>query len=90
METLGGKIVERIVGFSSGEAAIITNARHANAINLGTASLQRAIEAANEGRGGEYIAVDLREAMDHLGELTGEVTTEDILNEIFGKFCIGK
>ena len=90
LEALGEKIAERIAGFNSGEAAIITNARHANAINLGAASLQRAIEAANEGRGGEYLAVDLREAMDHLGELTGEVTTEDILNEIFGKFCIGK
>ena len=90
MEALGEKIAERVGEISSGEAAIITNARHANAIKLGAASLQMAVEAAKEGRGGEYLAVDLREAMDHLGELTGEVTTDDILNEIFGKFCIGK
>lgn len=90
MEALGEKIAERVSEISSGEAAIITNARHANAIKLGAASLQMAVEAAKEGRGGEYLAVDLREAMDHLGELTGEVTTDDILNEIFGKFCVGK
>jgi tRNA modification GTPase len=38
----------------------------------------------------EVISVFLRETLDHLGELVGETTTEDILNNIFGKFCIGK
>jgi tRNA modification GTPase len=38
----------------------------------------------------DLIATDIRSALHHLGEITGEVTTEDILGNIFGKFCIGK
>ena len=38
----------------------------------------------------EIIAVDIRLALDHLGEITGETTSEDVLNHIFANFCIGK
>ena len=44
----------------------------------------------NEGLTGEYISVDLRNAENSLGEIIGEVTSDDILNNIFMKFCIGK
>ena len=42
------------------------------------------------GMSGEFISADLRMAVDAISEVTGEVTTDDILNEVFSRFCIGK
>jgi len=53
-------------------------------------SLERAIEAITGSQSNEFIAADVREAAEDLGEITGEVTTEDILDSIFSKFCVGK
>ncbi len=53
-------------------------------------ALSQAIDAINDNIGLEFIALDLREAMDALGEIVGQVTSEDILNNIFSQFCIGK
>ncbi|HQU71335.1 MAG TPA: hypothetical protein PLG66_03515 [Calditrichia bacterium] len=47
-------------------------------------------QSLHEGASDEILAVDIRLAMDHLGEITGETTSEDVLNHIFGNFCIGK
>ncbi len=53
-------------------------------------SLDKAVESIDSGMSGEFISVDLRNAINYLGEITGEFTNDEILDYIFSKFCIGK
>jgi tRNA modification GTPase len=70
--------------------AIVTNSRHYEALS-GTAQAVSSIqEGMAQGVPGDLLAIDLRRALHHLGTITGEVTSDEILGEIFGKFCIGK
>ncbi len=75
---------------SEGQSILVTNTRHADCLRRGIAALDRADEALDEGRTEEFLAYELREATDALGEIIGAVTTDDILNGIFSRFCIGK
>ncbi|MGA7836961.1 MAG: tRNA uridine-5-carboxymethylaminomethyl(34) synthesis GTPase MnmE, partial [Ignavibacteriaceae bacterium] len=68
----------------------VSNLRHYNCLKKANESLGNARESVNNKLSGEFIAVDLRNAADNLGEIIGEVTSDDILNNIFTKFCIGK
>jgi len=83
---------ERVMGVSaySEKDAIITNIRHYNCLTMAKESLLNVIETARERLSGEFIASDLRAAEFAFSEIIGEVTPEDILNNIFSKFCIGK
>ena len=72
------------------ESVTITNERHYFALVRAKEGLQSSIESLKLGESEEFIAVDLRLAIDSIGEIIGLVTTEDILNNIFSKFCIGK
>lgn len=74
---------------SSGEL-VLTNLRHKLCLENVIRSLTEAAGSVEKGLSGEFISVDLRSAMSHLGEITGEVTNDEILNNIFGSFCIGK
>ncbi len=74
----------------SERSAIVTNLRHFDALKKAKSHLQNAKESIADNMSGEFIAVDLRNAESSLGEIIGKVTTEDILNNIFAKFCIGK
>lgn len=69
---------------------IITNLRHKMAIDGAVTSLETASGSLKSGLPLEIIAVEMRDALDRLGEIVGAVTTEDILNRIFNEFCIGK
>lgn len=69
---------------------IITNLRHKLCLENVVSALQNAIQTIDEGLTGEFISIDLRNAMKYLGEITGEVTNDEILNNIFRNFCIGK
>lgn len=69
---------------------LVTNVRHRDALVRAMKSLELALMSLRENASGEFVSVDLRAALDALGEITGEVTTEDILNNIFSHFCIGK
>ncbi len=68
----------------------VTSSRHFGALSKGVDSLQRALDSMNEGRTSEFLALDVRGAIQAVSEITGEVTSEDILNSIFSRFCIGK
>lgn len=77
-------------GPASEETACLTNVRHYGLVLNATGALKRAEMGSREGSGEEYILVDLKEALDRLGEITGEVGVEDIYDRIFSTFCIGK
>jgi len=68
----------------------ITRTRHANALKTALTHIEKAYESLLENQSQEFVAMDLRVTMDALGEITGKVSTEDILNKIFSDFCIGK
>lgn len=69
---------------------ILTNLRHRICLENVVISLNNAVTTIDEGMSGEFISVDLRNSLKHLGEITGEVTNDEILNNIFRNFCIGK
>lgn len=73
----------------SGEA-VLTRVRHVDAIRSAYTALARAEEAARSGLSHEFVADDLRLAAVALGELTGEITPDDLLDAIFSTFCVGK
>jgi tRNA modification GTPase len=72
------------------KTAIVTNLRHHNCLKKSRENLINARESILKKMSGEFIAVDLRNAEMNLAEIIGEVTSDDILNNIFMKFCIGK
>ncbi len=72
------------------ESVTITNERHYEALMRAKERLITAHKSAEQQESNEFIAVDLRAALDSIGEIVGIVTSEDILNNIFSKFCIGK
>lgn len=74
----------------SEKSAIVTNLRHFNALTRSKKSLEDTLTSLDTGLSGEFISVDLRNAESNLSEIIGKITTDDILNNIFSKFCIGK
>lgn len=69
---------------------VVTNARHADALQKANSSLYKVLGGLNKNISGEFLAADIRNSLDSLGEITGEVTSDDLLGNIFSKFCIGK
>lgn len=71
-------------------SAVVTNSRHYAHLTGTDNALAQAINGLDSGVTPDWLAMDLRVALQHLGELTGEITTDDLLDSIFSKFCIGK
>ncbi|MCT4624523.1 MAG: tRNA uridine-5-carboxymethylaminomethyl(34) synthesis GTPase MnmE, partial [Schleiferiaceae bacterium] len=69
---------------------IVTNARHLHALTQAGENLARAQHGLEMDLPGDLMAQDIRQTLFHLGEITGEVSADDLLGNIFGKFCIGK
>jgi tRNA modification GTPase len=74
----------------SSDDVIITNIRHYEALNLVSESLGRVIAGLEDQIPEDLIAIDIRQAIHYLGEITGEITSDEILGNIFRYFCIGK
>ena len=72
------------------DAVLVTNLRHFEALQHAAASLQSVRKGLNEDLPTDLVAQDLREALYYLGSITGEITTDEVLGSIFGRFCIGK
>jgi tRNA modification GTPase len=72
------------------DAVIVTNARHYQALTHARDAIARAIHGLTVGLSGDLLDQDIRECLHWLGEITGEITTDNILAEIFTHFCIGK
>lgn len=73
-----------------GEGAVVSNARHKDAIDSALGALAKSWGSISTSEPPECVASHLRDAQDSLGSITGEVTTDDLLDKIFSKFCIGK
>jgi tRNA modification GTPase len=69
---------------------MVTNVRHQAALDRASESLDQARESVGAGLANELVAVDIRTAADALAEITGAITTDEILERIFSSFCIGK
>jgi tRNA modification GTPase len=74
----------------SAEDVIITNARHFEALDKSHQAAKRILEGLDSNLPGDLLAMDMREVLNYFGEITGHVTTDEILGNIFRNFCIGK
>ena len=74
----------------SNNETIVTNLRHYEELQLTLHEINSIIDGLNSGLTGDFLAVNIRQSLFHLGSITGEVTTDPLLGNIFGKFCIGK
>jgi len=72
------------------ESVIVTAARHAGALEAANLALDHALETTRACLPGDFIAIDVRGALDALGEITGETVTDEIVHRIFQDFCVGK
>ena len=77
-------------GALSGDTSIVSNSRHYDALLKALGEIQRVKEGLDGGIPSDLMAIDVRQALYHLGEITGSVTTDDLLGNIFSNFCIGK
>jgi len=69
---------------------LVTNVRHVEALRRTEETLQRVLQGIKGSVTSDFLAMDIRQALHHLGEITGSVSTDDLLDNIFSKFCIGK
>lgn len=92
VDELRQRMVEAVSGQDTvvGEDVVVTNARHYEALVAAREALLRVSAGLASGQGGELVSVDLRDATDALASITGEVSSQDVLNNIFKNFCIGK
>jgi tRNA modification GTPase len=69
---------------------MVTNIRHYQSLLQTHDALQRVLDGMDQGITGDFLAMDIRQSLHYLGEITGTITTDDLLDNIFSKFCIGK
>ena len=91
VEVLKERLVDQVLqGNTQTEGTIVTNARHYHALQQVRESLVAIHKGLDDGLTGDLLALDIRHCLHYLGEITGEITSEDRLDYIFSKFCIGK
>jgi tRNA modification GTPase len=85
------KLYDLVIGGEvQADSVIVSNVRHVEALQKSYASLDDVLRGLSEGVTTDFVAMDIRRSLHHLGEITGEVGVEDLLDTIFSKFCIGK
>ncbi|UCE19055.1 MAG: tRNA uridine-5-carboxymethylaminomethyl(34) synthesis GTPase MnmE [Gemmatimonadota bacterium] len=92
LEELKRSILDAVLSGHSvpSEGVVVTRLRHRDALMRAKISLEQAVKTLTDGLSEEFVAVDIRDALATLGEITGQTTSEDILNRIFSEFCVGK
>jgi tRNA modification GTPase len=86
-------LLEKLSGFVKRETrsgTLVTNLRHYQHLTATADALDRVVSGLDAGTTPDWLALDIRQALHHLGEITGQITTDDLLATIFSKFCIGK
>ncbi|MCB2212719.1 tRNA uridine-5-carboxymethylaminomethyl(34) synthesis GTPase MnmE [bacterium] len=90
LDDLQARIVQRLMGGTNYEESLGLEQRHARHLNEAAEALGRSSTLASANASEELIAVEIRAALDALSEITGRIAGDDVLNRIFGRFCIGK
>lgn len=91
VEELKSKLIATVgSGAIDNDQTLVTNVRHLEALQNAYTSLLNVSAGLDNNITGDFLAVDIRASLHHLGEITGEITTDDLLGNIFSKFCIGK
>ena len=91
MDVLKSWMVDSVTGdFNMANDTIVTNARHYDALVKTADALDKALNGLETNVTADWIAIDIRQAMFELGTITGDISTDDLLGNIFAKFCIGK
>jgi tRNA modification GTPase len=74
----------------SDQDIMVTNMRHYEALKQAHTAIVRVQDGLNDRISGDFLSQDIRECLHYLGEITGQITTDEVLGNIFSKFCIGK
>ena len=82
--------ISTLTASHSPEDTIVSNARHYEALTQARTALLRVIDGLHSGLSGDFISQDLRECLHYLGSIIGEISSNDILHNIFKHFCVGK
>lgn len=90
IENLKNAIFNAILGSNIEDSGFLTNQRHQEALQKALSHIENAINAANIEELQDLISIDIKSALLSLGEISGEVVTDEVLNRIFDSFCIGK
>ncbi len=90
LQELEQALVKAVEALGQNGEVTLTNLRHVQALNATEEALSRAEASLSNGTTADWIAQDIRQALHHLGLITGQITTDDLLENIFSKFCIGK
>lgn len=90
IEGLRSWLVESFAPLLNESDTVVTNARHYESLRLAALSLTEVLNGMEQGVPSDLLTVDIRKTLYHLSEITGNISADDILHSIFGKFCIGK
>ena len=72
------------------DSSVVTSSRHYDLLCKSSIEIENVLKGIDNKISGDLLAIDIRQALQHLGELTGEITNDEVLGNIFSKFCIGK
>lgn len=90
VEELKRKLVEVAKESMDTSAVMLSNARHYDAVARANEAIKRVQQGLADGLSGELLSMDLQDCLNALGEVTGQITNQEVLSNIFSKFCIGK
>ena len=90
VERIKESLVKIIRAKEIADVSTVTNLRHYEALQKSNEALGAVLNGLKSGITGDFIAMDIRQSLHHLGEITGEINTDDLLESIFTRFCIGK
>ena len=90
IEPLKRELVRMAKEMMCTSAVMLSNARHYEAISRAHEAILRVQQGLHDGLSGELLSLDLQDCLSALGEVTGQITNQEVLSNIFSKFCIGK
>ena len=83
-------LIDQVKNTSTTEGIVVSNARHLNSLQNSLKAILSIKKGLKSNLSGDLLTVDINEALNHLGEISGEITNDELLGNIFSKFCIGK